>query len=148
MATSKQQLGDFGETVVVKMCDCPKCKRSNSLKKLPQNFKCADIICDFCGFLAQVKTSKTKNTDQIPNTILGAAWKPQKDRMDSGIYFPLYIVLKNESKYSIYYLSADLQDPNMFVPRKALSKNAKRAGWQGFTYNLSEVMNGAIVKLY
>jgi len=29
--------------------------------------------------------------------------------------------------------------PSVFKPRKALSETAKRAGWQGFMYDLSEV---------
>jgi len=60
MTTDKQKLGDFGENLIRKKFDCPKCKRPKTLKKLPPNFKCADLICDFCGYLAQVKT-KTVN---------------------------------------------------------------------------------------
>ena len=147
MVTAKQKLGDFGENIVVKKCSCPKCKKTKTFKRLPVNFKCADIICDFCGFLAQVKSSNTNDIDVMPKTILGAAWKPQKERMDSAIYFPLYIVLVNGRNYSIYYLSADLQYPDMFVPRKPLSSKAKRAGWQGFQYDMSKVYNGAIVRI-
>ena len=55
MTTAKQKLGDFGEDFIRKNFDCPKCKRKKTLKRLPPNFKCADIICDFCGYLAQVK---------------------------------------------------------------------------------------------
>ena len=148
MATAKQKLGEFGEDKVVKKCACPKCKKLKTLKRLPTNFKCADIICDFCGFLAQVKTSDNNRIDEIPKTILGAAWKPQKERMDSAIYLPLDIVLKNGRDCSIYYLSADLQDPGMFVPRKPLSSKAKRAGWQGFLYDMSKVNQYAIVRIY
>jgi len=137
MATNRQILGAFGEQRVVAECSCPRCKRSKTLVRLPPNFKCADVICDFCGFLAQVKTSTSKQLDQLPKTILGAAWEPQRDRMSAAIYFPLFIVLVTPDKaYSIYYLSADLQEPSMFKPRNPLSENAKRAGWQGFVYAL------------
>jgi len=148
LATAKQKLGDFGETTVAKKCSCPKCKRPNSLKKLPTNFKCADIICDFCGFLAQVKTMNTKNIEELPSQVLGAAWGPQKERMDSGIYFPLFLVLVNDKKkHAIYYLSAGLQEPEIYVPRKPLSSNAKRAGWQGFIYDISKLPIGAFVRI-
>ena len=60
--------------------------------------------------------------------VLGAAWGPQKERMDAGIYFPLYVVLKSEKKYSVFYLSSDLQTEEMFIKRKPLSSTAKRAG--------------------
>src|SRR5688500_9970616 len=61
MATARQVLGRFGETIVAKECACPKCKRSQTLKRLPNNFKCADLICDFCGYLAQVKAATVRN---------------------------------------------------------------------------------------
>ena len=141
MATSKQKLGDFGELLIQKNCSCPKCKKQKTLKKLPPNFKCADIICDFCGFVAQVKTSTVKDINSIPNKIPGAAWAPQRDRMEAGIYTPLYLVLycNNTETHSAFYLSADLQMQDMFEPRKPLSSSAKRAGWQGFHINLKLV---------
>ena len=132
MKTEKQILGDWGERIIQKNCSCPKCKKNDTFKLLPSNFKCADIICDFCGFLAQVKTSRVKNIEILPKKILGAAWKPQKERMDHSIYFPLYLVLENNEKYSIFYLSTDFQYPPLFQPRPPLKETAVRAGWQGF----------------
>jgi hypothetical protein len=115
---------------------------------LPGNFKCADLICDYCGYLAQVKAATSVDADILPRQILGAAWSVQKERMDAGIYFPLFIVLVQPGKcFSIYYLSADLQVPEMFIPRKPLSEKARRAGWQGFLYDLSKLEAGAVVRL-
>ena len=145
--TNKQLLGERGEILVIKKCPCPKCKSKKSLKRLSANFKCADIVCDFCGYLAQVKSKNVKDINKLPNQILGAAWSVQKERMDSGIYFPLYIVLVNEKKYSIYYLPVDYQDKEIFVKRKPLSKNAKRAGWQGFYYDLSKIDKNTIKRI-
>lgn len=141
MPTAKQTLGDFGEKAIVKNCACPKCKRSRTLKQLPPNFKCADLVCDFCGYIAQVKTKSTTDVDSLPKSVLGAAWQPQQERMKAGIYFPLFLVLRDETanKTAVYYLSADLQTPAMFQPRKPLSSSAKRAGWQGFLINVAMV---------
>lgn len=147
MATAKQDLGAWGEQLVAKNCSCPKCKKSGTLKRLPTNFKCADLICDFCGFLAQVKALNVKALTPLPKQILGAAWGPQKDRMDAAIYFSLYLVLKAATGQAIYYLPTDLQNPNLFVPRKPLSANAKRAGWQGFMYDLTNIQDGALIQL-
>lgn len=145
----KHELGAFGESIVAKRCHCLRCKKQNTLKNLPNNFKCADVICDFCGFVAQVKSIHTKLTDKIPRSVLGAAWGPQKERMEAGIYIPLFLVLVNSNKdFSIYYLSADLQQQGMFIPRKPLSSNAKRKGWQGFYYDMSLIPDGATVKLF
>ena len=130
-------------------CSCPSCKRTRTLRLLRTNFKCADIICDFCGYIAQVKTTRVKNVSVIPKRVLGAAWLPQKARMDAGIYFPLFLVLVAEKprRHAIYYLSADLQTEEMFKPRKPLSSKAKRSGWQGFMYDLEEV-SSSIVRLF
>lgn len=138
MPTDKQALGDRGEKLVCATQSCPSCKRNRTLRALPRNFKCADVICDFCGFLAQVKSFTSERTEQLPSHVLGAAWGPQKERMDAGIYYPLYIlaIAPNGRSFGMWYLPADLQCVEMFVPRKPLKSTAKRAGWQGFIINL------------
>lgn len=147
MRTKKQQLGDFGEKIVVKRCACPHCKRKATLKCLPNNFKCADVICDFCGYLAQVKAARVKNIEKLPKQLLGAAWGPQHARMKTGIYFPLFIVLVRKRSSAIYYLAADLQVPDMFLSRKPLSRTARKAGWRGFRYDLTTVSGQGVVRI-
>ena len=114
--------------------------------RLPANFKCADVICDFCGYLAQVKAATVASPEKVPRQVMGAAWQPQFERMQAGIYFPLFLVLttKQKTAYAIYYLSADLQRPEMFKTRRPLSPAARRAGWTGFTYNLEPVRSGGV----
>ena len=148
MATSRQALGALGEELVAKHCDCPRCKRSSSLRQLPTNFKCADLLCDFCGYLGQVKAASSRDVKILPSRILGAAWSVQKERMDAGIYFPLFLVLVEVGhRFAIYYLPADLQTPAMFVKRAPLSDGARRAGWQGFVYDISSVRVRGVVQL-
>ena len=144
MPTEKQALGQKGEELVVQKCYCPRCKRKRTLKRLPTNFKCADVVCDFCGYLAQVKAVTVKSVEQVPDRILGAAWGVQQERMAAGIYLPLFIVLMKGRESSIFYLSTDAQTPDMFVPRKPLSETARRAGWQGFVYDLRKVRQSVI----
>ena len=114
MATARQQLGAWGEKTVARTCECPQCKRPRTLRRLPPNFKCADLICDFCGYLAQVKAVTVDQLSLVPKQLLGAAWGPQKQRMDAGIYFPLFLVLKKATRHAIYYLPSDLQSPACF----------------------------------
>lgn len=147
MSTKKQILGTWGEMLVAKKYACPRCKRFFTLRRLPTNFRCADIICDFCGYLAQVKTTSVADVSVVPRSILGAAWKPQQDRMKAGIYFPLFIVLRSGSKSAVYYLPTEFQTPKMFKKRVPLSRSARRAGWQGFIYNLDILDQRAIVRL-
>jgi len=143
MPTRNQILGNLGEEFVRKNIDCPRCKRPNkSLGRLPTNFKCADLICDFCGYLAQVKTSNWREVSPYPigKKIPGAAWAPQEERMQAGVYFPLFLVLVDSPRRqkAIYYLPADLQTPQMFEPSTPLTASAQRAGWRGFRINLTE----------
>jgi type II restriction enzyme len=146
MATAKQELGALGEKLVVQHCACPRCKRARTLKTLPTNFKCADVICDFCGYLGQVKAHTCADGRTPPAKLPGAAWGPQQERMASGIYFPLFLVLvaRSGDRFSIHYLSADLQTPDLFLERKPLSESARRAGWQGFHYHLDSLRDRLI----
>jgi type II restriction enzyme len=147
--TRHQTLGRYGEEAVASLVSCPRCKRSRTLRRLPPNFKCADIICDFCGYLAQVKTSEKEDVETLPPRLLGAAWRPQKERMDAGIYIPLFIVLvtKNRRRKAIFYLPADLQEPELFEPRQPLSKSARRAGWTGFMLRLDRLLGREPVRI-
>lgn len=80
---------------------------------------------------------------------MGAAWGPQKARMDAAIYFQLYVVLvtADRKRYSIHYLSADLQPPELFMERNPLSATARRAGWTGFNYNV-QIVKDRFVRLF
>jgi type II restriction enzyme len=135
--TSHQLLGDYGEVVVARL-PCPKCKRERTLRRLPVNFRCADVICDFCGYLAQVKATERADVNAPPRSLMGSAWAPQKERMDAGIYFPLFIVVASpdRSAHAVYYLPADLQQPQMFEQRRPLRATARRAGWVGYRLRL------------
>lgn len=106
------------------------------------------MICDFCGYLAQVKAATVRKVEAVPNYLLGGAWSVQKARMDAGIYFPLFLVLVSNAgkKTSVYYLSADVQQSEIFLVRSPLSQTARRAGWQGFIYDLRSI-KGAFVRL-
>lgn len=137
--TIRQQLGDMGEKLVARLCSCPKCKRNKTLRALPRNFRCADLICDFCGYVAQVKAATVRDISRIPSKVLGAAWAPQIERMNAGVYFPLFLVLAKERERAVYYLPTDLQDPSLFEVRAPLSETARRAGWQGFIYRLDRL---------
>ena len=62
--------------------------------------------------------------------------------MEAGVHFSLFIVLENEmGTMCIYFLPRDLQTEEMFVPRKPLSETAKRAGWQGFSIQISKALS-------
>ena len=133
MPTDRQSRGNKGEVFIAKHMPCLKCKRHKTLKQLPNNFKCADLICDFCSHTSQVKTFQ-KVTEGLPDTVLGAAWGPQIERMNSGIYHALWFVRVDtkDRVQEVWLLPSELQTQDLFQPRRPLSDTAKRAGWQGY----------------
>ena len=128
--------------MVCKHIACPRCNRPKHLAKLQRNFQCADLICKFCGYLAQVKATTLSGTT-LPDRVLGAAWGPQHEQIIAGIYHGLFIVgfSKAGRLIRIDYVPAHILQttPEIFEPRNPLKATAKRAGWQGFYYNLTKL---------
>ena len=81
---------------------------------------------------------------KIVDSFVTSVVKPQEERMNAGIYFPLYLVLVCKKEYSVFYLASDLQNKEIFVARKPLSASARRAGWQGFMYDISKIKNSFV----
>jgi|688.fasta_scaffold1169375_1 hypothetical protein len=143
MPTERQSLGNFGEQAVAKHIRCPKCKKTErTFRLLPPSFTSSDLVCDFCGYFAQVKTIRQTNLDSLPEKLRGAAWKPQKERMDAGIFIPLFIVVFVSAKeFAIFLLPTDFQTPEMFEKRNPLKETAKRKGWVGYTIVLTKAIS-------
>jgi type II restriction enzyme len=153
MTTTRQQLGAKGEKAVNVHVPCPRCNKPRHLAPLPKNFQCADLICKFCGYLAQVKATTLKDgTSERPPRILGAAWGPQHEQITAGIYHGLYIVgfSTGGKLHWIDYVPAHIlqTSPEVFEPRAPLKDTAKRAGWQGFVYNLEKLPPIGIKRVY
>ena len=151
MATTKQDLGHKGELAVREHVPCPRCRRDRHLTPLPTNFQCADLICKFCGFLAQVKAT-TPVDGQRPKRVLGGAWGPQHAQILAGIYQPLFVAgyATSGKLVRIDYVPAHIlaATPAVFEPRRPLSPTAKRAGWTGFVYNLDTLPVIGIEQVY
>lgn len=71
------------------------------------------MICDFCGFTAQVKAVSLQPGTRLPRTLLGASWPVQRERMEAHIYLPLFIVAVRgvTNPAEVYYLPSDLRSP-------------------------------------
>jgi hypothetical protein len=153
MPTARQTLGKRGEKAVAERVPCPRCNKPRHLTRLQANFQCADLICKFCGFLAQVKTTTLADgSEDLPKRILGAAWGPQHEQIMAGIYHGLFLVgySRRGSLRRIDYVPAHILQtaPEVFEPRSPLSAKAKRAGWRGFNYNLEKIPPIGINRVY
>ena len=143
MSTTRQQLGDRGELEVSRRALCPGCGGAKRLKPLSQNFECADLICKFCGFLAQVKaTTLAAEAEGFPSRIQGAGWRPKRDQIRAGIYHGLFLVgySPKGKLVRIEYIPPHILQatPNLYVPR-VIGPGAKRAGHAMFDYQLDEL---------
>src|SRR5580698_1004195 len=77
--------------------------------RLKHHSPCDDRCRHHCPIHNQPPVStccSVRSIDTVPNSILGAAWRVHKERMDAAIYFPLFLVLASSSlvSYSIFYL--------------------------------------------
>jgi hypothetical protein len=153
MPTARQSLGARGEKAVAEHVPCPRCNRPRHLARLPVNFQCADLICKFCGYLAQVKSTTLEDgAAGLPKRILGAAWGPQHDQIVAGIFHGLFIAGYSPAGHlvRIDYIPAHILQtcPEVFQPRNPLRSTAKRAGWRGFNYNLEAIPTVGIKQVY
>jgi type II restriction enzyme len=133
MTEDKKIQEELSFRVIRKFIACQECGRG-PLVALPPNYPTVDIICQFCSNTAQVKTFRTKSeANRLPRNIVSAAWKPQKERMDAGIFQPLYIVSFYDSRpLRAYYLSSKIQkkyQKELFIKRKPLPSYNVRAGF-------------------
>jgi hypothetical protein len=154
MPTDRQSLGKRGEEAVCKMIACPRCNRPRQFRRLPTNFECADVICKFCGYLAQVKATRLPaSSTELPRRFLSAAWQPQHERIIAGIFHGLYLVSYRQNGKTLvridfvppHVLKAC---PEVFAPRNPLSAQAKRAGWQGYYLNIDALPAVGIMQVH
>ena len=73
------------------------------------------------------------------------AWVPQKERMDAGIYFPLFIVVVKPdwSSHAVYYLPANLPGPPTDVPATPTSRAESTPSWMGGLHPTALTCQGA-----
>lgn|SRR3989338_6252981 len=128
--STNRQLGDEGESEVIKLVLCPNCAKK--LMSLPSNYPLYDVQCTGCNFRAQIKT----NNHAPSSVIFGAGWQIMDKVLKSGfITPPIFVNFKwkdrkgNHSEIRFY----------PFVPKKnlrkyKLSEKARRANYWMFNY--------------
>ena len=123
-----QKIRVMSEDWAVNNLFCP-CCGNDKLKKMPNNYPVADLMCDICNSVFELK-SKQGN---IGNKINDGAYDTMIERIKSNSHPELFIL-----QYSTQLLVTDLMlipkfffIPSIIEKRKPLSSNARRAGWVG-----------------
>jgi type II restriction enzyme len=138
-------IGRAAEIYSFKNIICQNCNEMNWLE-CDINAKSKDQICKNCGKKYQIKCKNT--TKKLYNNIkknnefktIGAEYnitlKSVEDEIDYIII--LYEKVNHNILNIIHIKSVDITCDNI-IPRKPLSKNAKRAGWQGCNLHFTNI---------
>ena len=122
--------GEACEFWIEEHLPCPSC--GGKLVKLTANEKSIDHTCSSCSANWQAKASKNKLLRRDGSIkITGAEYQTTLSRVGEwGIIAIQYC--KDENKVlDIRTVSANKITEDCIIPRKPLSQNARRAGWQG-----------------
>lgn len=114
---------------------CLDCE-SDALDPLPNNTAVADFKCFVCERTYQLKAKDGR----FGLRITGAAYQPTIDYIRRG-EMPEHIFVEFDKRFNtVVFVDAipgRLITEDRVVPRKALSKTARRAGWQGCNIMIS-----------
>jgi len=131
-------IGRSGEKYCLKNLKCPLCNSSDWLECVT-NEKSKDQICKQCKKKYQIKCKNInekqckKISENSKLKILGSEYITTKKSIEDNIDY-IIILYNSKANYRILEIihinSKNITDLNI-IPRKPLSKKAKRAGWQG-----------------
>ena len=134
--SNSQKIRVMSETWFSKNMYCPSCGNPH-LMKLDNNSPVADMQCDNCGEIYELKT---KN-GTIGKKINDGAYKSMIDRITSSTNPDLFVM-----QYSMDYSVTNLIVipkfffvPQIIEQRKPLAPTARRAGWVGCNILFSEI---------
>jgi type II restriction enzyme len=111
-------IGEACERYVVQEIRCPRCLHTKSFARFPTNEKFKDSYCNHCFQSFQIKKGDT-------NSLLGGDYFTTINNLNQVDF----LVVKQSSQ--VFHIPHEKLKKHMVVPRKPLSKNARRAGWQG-----------------
>lgn len=123
---------------------CPHC--GGRLVPYPPNTKSKDVFCANCGEDFQIKSSKGK----LGNRVLGAEYNTTRRNLEAGEN-PSFILLQYSvqawSVVNVQIIPRAFITLSCVIPRKKLSPDARRAGWQGCNYDLTLVPASARIQI-
>jgi len=124
-------MGEAVEMCVVTL-PCPVCDQKY-LHKCKPNEKAKDAFCKNCD--AQIQIKATKRKSQTPIQLLGAEYKTTLDSIKENKINYIVVFYSEKSNIftmnNIFFVNTEDINENCVIPRKPLSPQARRAGWQG-----------------
>ena len=106
---------------------CPSCGNDH-LTQFPNNSRLADFFCGQCGEIYELKSKGSP----IGKTILDGAYYAALERIFSSTNPNLFVLhYKQNSVEDLTLVPKHFFTPDILIKRKALSPNARRAGYVG-----------------
>jgi type II restriction enzyme len=132
-------IGEACEYYVQNNIQCSRCN-NNNFEKCKTNEKSKDLVCLSCNQKYQIK-AKSATHKQVDNirckqqlkTIGGDYSTTLRNVSDHIDYLIVLYEKKSYAILDILYIKSENVNSDCIIPRKPLSSNAKRAGWQGCT---------------
>ncbi len=131
-----QRIRVMSETWAVNNLFCPCCGKERIIK-LPNNAPVADLICENCNEIFELKSKKNKFGKKISD----GAYATAVERIKSSTNPDLLALLYNERLQvtDLQILPKYFFVPSILEKRKPLSNTARRAGWVGCNILYSEI---------
>lgn len=115
---------------------CP-CCGNKSIQSFENNMPVADFHCNHCSEQFELKSKNGK----LSNTITDGAYQTMIERISANnnpnFFFLTYT--KNWTVENFLIIPKQFFTPEIIIKRKALSSNAKRAGWIGCNIDISNI---------
>ena len=125
---------------------CPICG-CMTIRHAEPNAPVKDYVCDNCKSQYELKSKKTES-DRFQSTVADGVYKTMIDRITS---------LDNPSFFFMHYDRYEVNNlvivpkcfftPNVIERRQALSKDARRAGWEGCNILMREIPTTAKIPI-
>jgi len=139
--TESRIYGEACEFWIAEHYGCPVCSEGE-LKKLTANEKSVDHQCSSCDELFQAKAHK-KSFEKRDGSVgfIGAEYATTVASLEKEKKWNLILVEYDKDSEEVKRVGTVLKEnitKDNVIPRKPLSENARRAGWQGCNFKFNK----------
>ena len=126
--SAAQKIRVMSESWLVNNLFCPCCGNSH-IDKMRNNLPVADIHCEHCGEIFELKSKK----NHIGSKIVDGAYTTMIERITGNLNPQLFVMNYSESFFveNLIFVPKFFFTVDIIEKRKPLSQNARRAGWTG-----------------
>ncbi len=133
--STSQRIRVLSESWLKSEMYCPACG-SDTLLKFPNNSRLADFYCAQCGEVYELKSKSSP----IGKSILDGAYYSALERITSSTNPNLFVMrYHNNLVEDLTLIPKYFFTPDILIKRKALSPNARRAGYVGSVIMYDEI---------